>query len=163
MNAMRANSGLPVGPDVGCLCQTKPNMFPPPIKCADEGQNCTCKGTVFFGKQSTNETGLYTAFEDFVTEPYAYKQNTNGNTSCMADQFSGEYDFGQNSLTASSSCFCDSVGYYGAEDIDRDVTYFAAEYRQYQLEQQQAAIEAERDQLRDAATAAAANAANAAV
>jgi hypothetical protein len=115
-------------------------MFPPPTKCADEGQNCQCKGTVFFGKSSP-ETGLYTAFEDFVTEPYAYKQNQNGNVSCLADQFTAEYDLTYNM----SSCFCDSTNYYKATDIDRDVQYFAAEYRQYQLEQQQAAVEAQRD------------------
>jgi hypothetical protein len=117
---------MPVGPDTGCLCQTAPTRFPPPVKCADEGGNCQCAGTVFFGKQTLDE-GLYSAFEDFVTEPYAYKHNQNGNISCMADGFSYEYELDYNT----SSCFCDATGFYKDDAIERDVNYFLAEYRKY--------------------------------
>lgn len=81
---------------------------------------------------ATNDTtlSLFDAFEDFVTEPYAVKHHANGDVACMADQFSAEYEFGSNS----SSCFCDSSNYYGADAVERDINYFTAEYRQYQLE-----------------------------
>jgi hypothetical protein len=48
----------------------------------------------------------------------------------MADEFDAAYDLTYNT----SSCFCDNSNYYKAEDIQRDIDYFTAEYRKYQLE-----------------------------
>lgn len=123
----------PAGPagSKGCLCQTAPTKYPPPTKCADEGQACECKGTVFFGKampaanDSSSVTSLSGTFEDFIAEPYALKRHVNGMVACMSDEFTAEYDFG----STSSSCFCDSIGYYEDEAIQRDVDFFTAEYR----------------------------------
>jgi hypothetical protein len=75
---------MPVGPNVGCLCQTAPTNFPPPLKCANEGENCQCAGKVFFGA-SVAEEGLYNSFSEFTESPYAVRMNVYGNVSCMAD------------------------------------------------------------------------------
>lgn len=40
--ATAGNAVGPAGPDTGCLCQTAPTKFPPPLKCADEGETCQC-------------------------------------------------------------------------------------------------------------------------
>lgn len=61
-----------------CWCEPKPDYKP--TRCADEGQECKCSGTVFFGPKLSEESGKILPFDDMLeTESYAvnYVNNTN--------------------------------------------------------------------------------------
>jgi len=61
-----------------CWCEPKPEYKP--TRCADEGQDCKCSGTVFFGPQK-GEDGKILTFDDLLdTETYAVNNVNNTNS-----------------------------------------------------------------------------------
>jgi len=87
-----------------CWCEPKPDYMP--NRCADEGEDCLCKGTVLFGiKKSILSPGKIADFDEFIEEEWAaeYINNTNS-VACVSATFNGADPL----PNGDKQCYCDN-------------------------------------------------------
>lgn len=89
------------GHKMQCFCE--PHLPSDPKWCASEGQDCKCKGNVFFGQKS-NDHNTNLTFIEMIHEPYGVKRlgKTQGSMNCSNKAM------GSDPLPGfDKHCFCD--------------------------------------------------------
>lgn len=104
---------------VQCFCESPlPNL---PVKCANEGEDCECKGRVFYGPKTDPKKNEDIEFEVMVNISYAHKMST---TSLGCNN----KVFGDPTPGLSKACFCDADLSYTQDEIDYDTEHNSYEY-----------------------------------
>lgn len=112
-----------VGYDKQCFCEVKPEYEA--SRCADEGDECSCNGHVYFANKLNADKELAT-FNDVLEMGFAIQDSANGGSmTCTSESFKNA-DPAPNSP---KQCFCDDRKTFTAtEDIGPIMDYWVQQY-----------------------------------
>jgi len=86
-----------------CFCEPRPEYKP--FRCADDGEDCMCKGTVIYGlKKSVSNPGKLADFDEVLESEWAAEfVNTTGSILCASESFGGADPL----PNGDKQCYCD--------------------------------------------------------
>lgn len=117
-----------------CFCEQY--VKPGARRCAVQGEDCTCSGTVFIGK--LNVEGVEPApFKQIFKVPFGMKKNVSASIACNAKSVTGEDD----SPDEAKQCFCDDSEVKDIDEAEAEIAFFKSE--QARAEKEAAKVAAE--------------------